>query len=305
MQVHHDVNIELKYCFDHVEIVRRLSDLFKIESGDSVNLNIHLNPTNGFVYPDYLLLIISAIHRLRNIKVEIGGTVHCSNPNIFDYISRMDFFRYLDVKNNEGFARQKSKGRFLEISKFDETNVHGISSVTMEILTKKVKADKTVLMLLDYCMNEIVDNVINHSREKNGWIVAQSYPKNIRVLISDTGIGIHESLKKKYPDWSPEKAILKSIEKSITSGIGMGNGLYFTTRYIEENDGEMILYSGYNYVRVDKNGINLETDEFWKGTFLFLNVKCNNKVDFRVILGELATLEDDYNERFGFNEGLW
>ena len=70
----------------------------------------------------------------------------------------------------------------------------------LKVLRENSSMDDNVYAGLDYCFNEILDNVLNHSRENEGWVSAQYFESinSIRLIICDSGIGIHQSLSLRH-----------------------------------------------------------------------------------------------------------
>jgi hypothetical protein len=84
-------------------------------------------------------------------------------------------------------------------------------------------------------MYEIMDNALNHSAfpdfgNGNGWCCSQLFPGSdeIRLLICDSGVGIHKSLtshpESKYKELNEKEALEMCTEKGITNSEGMGFG---------------------------------------------------------------------------------
>ena len=86
-----------------------------------------------------------------------------------------------------------------------------------------------VLEGIEWSINEIMDNVLNHSQESCGFIMGQIHKstKHVAFTIYDAGIGIYNSL------------------------IGQGNGMYGLFSLIREGNGRLVITSGrdaYQYI---------------------------------------------------------
>lgn len=101
--------------------------------------------------------------------------------------------------------------------------------------------DQEVMMSFDYqlmrrCLNNIVDNSINHNEE--GTVICvrmEDDPDEIRILVGDTGKGIPEELKNDI--FTP----FVTENKSRTTGKGTGLGLSIAARIIELHRGTIRL----------------------------------------------------------------
>ena len=148
-----------------------------------------------------------------------------------------------------------------------------------------------ILKAVSYAIGEIVDNTLRHSQSPiGGYICAQTYPnKNkLEICIIDCGIGIVESLKvendvhkEKISKFKSDSEFIQySIEKGVTSKTQQkfgetghsGEGLFFTSEFIKENNGRMKVISDNGMLLIDsKVGIQLsETQHHWQGTIVML-----------------------------------
>jgi anti-sigma regulatory factor (Ser/Thr protein kinase) len=80
------------------------------------------------------------------------------------------------------------------------------------------------------CVQEVFNNIQDHSTEVIGCVVGQYYPKldRIDLAISDFGIGIPRALQSYFPDSSDADLVMRATEQGITSkpnGRNQGQGL--------------------------------------------------------------------------------
>ena len=113
---------------------------------------------------------------------------------------------------------------------------------------------------MEWCLNETMDNVLQHSCAEYGYIMGQLHKSNQRfsVCIFDTGIGIYNSLKhSRYSPPTPLDAITLALQEKITrdENIGQGNGLWGLSQLISDAHGIIKVCScGARYER-DQEGI--------------------------------------------------
>jgi len=99
-------------------------------------------------------------------------------------------------------------------------------------------------------VNEITDNVINHSQSPVGGFVQVTnhrHKEQIELTVSDAGVGIPKTLRDSYPELhSDSEALEQAIKEGVTrdNNIGQGNGLYGTWRISQKSEGTLNIYSG-------------------------------------------------------------
>lgn len=279
------VLIRLGDYYTHQQLIKALSPLFSVQPGERVTIELDLNPPSGFIYPDYLLLIVGAVRFAIDQGANVTGTYVC-HPQAKSYVSRMNFFESLGIPFAENFNRHSSSGRFLEINRFVnhvESNQH--ADHIINILRENGTYDDTLLATLSMCLGEVLGNVFDHSLWHEGWLVAQHYEKSrkLRVMIVDTGRGIHKALtdspkNSAYKLFSPEQALQQSIVKGVTNGTGMGNGLYVTANFLKENGGVLMIHSDSHVLHITNREEIIEPAPFWQGTVVYLEINSHISV---------------------------
>lgn len=307
-----DVNLKISDCTSHEELIDILTPLFQAEKGDSVHLVLDMTNSEDAhdVYPDFLLLIVSALRYLDRFDIKPSGNI-LYNPQKVNYISRMDFFTNLNVNFEEEIERKDSTGKCIEISRFDEETIFGIYDSIIKILDSFPSIELTVLQGLGYCFYELLDNVLNHSEENNGWVVAHYYKteSTIRIMICDTGIGIHKSLTtnpkdERFKSYTEDEAISECINDKVTNGRGMGFGLYSTANLIKNCESELIIYSGNKKLHFNQEGKTVEDIPYWQGTIIFLKLRSDITIDPDKVVDYKTDCADQYNEMFGQEQSL-
>ena len=164
-----------------------------------------------------------------------------------------------------------------------------------------------MLTVLDYCLWEVLDNVLNHSDgsfvygKGTGYVCSQYFPKHqqIRIMVADTGVGIHKSLtthpNSEHKNLNEKEAIGLAIEKDITNSLGQGFGLWATAEMIRKNEGKLILHSGNHQLKYEKD-VGIKYIPTWKGTFVFLKINTNKPMSYNAIFGESSVQKDRFQE---------
>jgi hypothetical protein len=291
--------------------MRSISDLiyntqviFKAEKGDTIEYAIDFN--NAFVAIEHLLLISAQINYLKSIRV----TVNCffyGQPDSASirYASRVDFFKSVGFPIQENFNRNDQRRNLLEITRFDHDTIYGIQDRLNILLNRKIE-NESVLQLIYYCLNEVMDNCLLHSLSSHGWISSQYFlaQKKLVIMICDTGRGVHASLteNEKYRNLSEMEALKACLTNGVGCGKGQGFGLYATSTFVSKNKGEMTIISGGSGVKVTANGVKSFKSPYWSGFCLYITIKTNNYVNYHEILPHHHKLHYDYEE---YMEGLF
>ena len=142
---------------------------------------------------------------------------------------------------------------------------------------------------LEWCLNEVMDNVLNHSKANKGFVMAQYHPTNkqFNVCVFDNGVGIYDSFagSNVHPKTKLD-AITLAIKEKVTrdTSVGQGNGLWGLHRIIEHCEGSLkIISDGAFYQMVfDDNGVP-NVSAFDKGNrFIFEKGVGTTMVDFQM-----------------------
>lgn len=282
-----EISIDLEDIGSICDLIGCFNGIYELRTEDVINLKIKI-PEH--VYPQYLTIIVGIVKYLRSKNVIVEVSIN----NLFNnnYVKRINFYRELEVDCDESFCRKDSRGRFLEITRFDNENNIDITNEIMDIIRGQYDVDDSVMRCLNYCFFEMIDNVQNHAYSPiDGYTVVQNYKNEqiLRICILDSGIGIHKSLthrESKYTDLTQEKALEYCIKEEVTSGNGMGNGLFHTNQFILENKGKLNIYSGDYYLNVDNGKVDICECPYWQGSLIYIEINKNNNVDLKSIFGD-------------------
>src|SRR6185437_3404635 len=122
---------------------------------------------------------------------------------------------------------------------------------SIEIILGSVSGiDRSRLKALEWALNEITDNVLNHSESKVGGVMqVTTYPGRQRIdfFVCDAGITIPRSLRTGRPDIRDDTSALDlAIREGVTrdSATNQGNGLFGTYKCCEVSGGQFDVISG-------------------------------------------------------------
>lgn len=120
----------------------------------------------------------------------------------------------------------------------------------MDVVLRNMEIKRSSIAGLEWSINEITDNVLNHAEARLGGIVqASTYPSQqlIGFTVVDAGRGVLKSLREGYPSLrTDEQAIGEAIKAGVTrnSRFGQGNGLAGALRITNLSGGSFDISSG-------------------------------------------------------------
>lgn len=167
-----------------------------------------------------------------------------------DYVQMTRFNAPLtvaDVSTQNSFL-----DRVWAFSHFEQVGqlVNGI----VQDLEARTQFQDGVLGGIEWCLNEVMDNVLQHSSPGSpplGHVMAQVHSNRVAICISDCGQGLLKSLstfaRKPRTD---EAAIVLAVKEGVTrdSAIGQGNGLWGLHNIVHNNGGRLVITSGSSAV---------------------------------------------------------
>ena len=119
----------------------------------------------------------------------------------------------------------------------------------IEELQKSAQFYKGILNAIEWSLNEVLDNVIQHSKTGFGYVMGQlhSTSKNIAFTIFDCGQGIFNSMRDtEHRPRTTIDAITLAIQEEVTrdKSIGQGNGLFGLHSIVQQGKGKLVITSG-------------------------------------------------------------
>lgn len=193
-------------------------------------------------------------------------------------------------------------------------DVHLLVDGFISSIRKAMVCEDGVIDACTWGLNEIMDNVIQHSNQNTGFIMAQVHKETniIKVSIFDYGRGIYQSLRNSvHRPRNATDAISLSIQEGVTRDkkIGQGNGMWGLFNIITLNDGSLQIISGQGGL-VYKNKTK-ETKSYTdvimlskeqQSTTINFDIKINNKISIKEALGGyepidlfVENLEDEFD----------
>ncbi|MGC4114931.1 MAG: ATP-binding protein [Myxococcales bacterium] len=226
----------------------------------------------------------------------------------------MKLFDVLGIRIPAPFLEHEEAGRFLPIT--NVKNGSDAQKVIGDISALLHLRDRDALGAVQYCISELIRNVLEHAGAPEGAFVcahnyqndSPKYPKRVSIAVADCGQGIRSHLVGNYPEVADDdiKAMRLAMQPGITgarsAGYGgapdnAGAGLFITRCIAKGTGGYFFAMSGAAGYRLrranDEEAAELSADPFmdrhdlwglknpWEGTVVAVEVCVEKIVDFQ------------------------
>lgn len=167
-------------------------------------------------------------------------------PECPAFIENIHLLSPLNVQGNESTLVQAPLNRIWRFENSESIN-QLVDGFTDEVY-KQAVCQPGVIEGLTWCLNEIMDNVLQHSLTARGYVMGQIHKstKHIAFCIFDPGQGIYNSLKpSKHSPRNPTDAITMAVKEGVTrdTAIGQGNGMWGLHNIVKANSGMLVITS--------------------------------------------------------------
>jgi anti-sigma regulatory factor (Ser/Thr protein kinase) len=212
----------------------------------------------------------------------------------------MDVFAgVVSYSDGEAFSRHEPQG-FAPVADFadDRTAVTAAMHLADAL---RATATEARLQPLEWSLSELSENVIEHSGRREGSACAQAWKasRQAELAIADRGIGIVASLKKnaRFAEYEDEDLVEIVVERGVTVAAeqGKGQGLYFISRMIEANRGELLIYSGglmFTQRTTEKSVMRVPSP--WPGTIVVARFNLDETLENTDIIGDISGEGSEY-----------
>lgn len=218
-------------------------------------------------------------------------TIEFPPSSLMGYMQRADYFRTLDIKLEEGFARHDTTTRLVPLSSIptdeQQADPNGISVRVRRVISSHIRLSESVKGNLDLSLVEIIDNVVQHSMASSpGLACAQYYPADayVEVCVADCGVGIPWSMGENpaYSGKSDAELLAMAFERGTGQWIGRsrigtnevsgGKGLSFASSLVKKIGGHIWAVSRDSAVHISSDGTEPEEGLYYPGTLVVMRV---------------------------------
>ena len=230
----------------------------------------------------------------------------------FEYYCQSDYLKKLCLTSPKNVADNLDDLGLDRIWKFSNSeDIQRIVNSFTERIAQSIVCEQGVLLGLDWSLNEVMDNVLQHSTCNSGYVMAQVHRSQSRIAICvfDNGQGIYNSLKKSsHAPNTPLDALKICVKEGITRDkrVGQGNGLWGLHQIITNNSGILSITSNTAayQLRGKKTSFIEEIPSLSKGnggTIVDFQLAYNKEISVSKALGgheptnyQLESFEDDH-----------
>ncbi|MBC3831823.1 DUF4325 domain-containing protein [Undibacterium amnicola] len=143
---------------------------------------------------------------------------------------------------------------------------------------------RTDFAAVEWALNEITDNVLNHADSKIGGLVQMSVfertKRGVEFTVCDAGIGIPKSLRSAKPELLTDmEALEAAIKEGVTrnTSTNQGNGLYGSYEISRICDGTFDIHSGNALLSLYKKELSLKSEKIpFDGTLVDARIDFSN-----------------------------
>ena len=181
-----------------------------------------------------------------------------------------------------------------------------VSALVLE-LDKTANLARGVKQCFEWCLNEVTDNVLNHSRPDggaHGYVMVQ-YVKaenRLKICVFDSGVGLKASfLGSRHSPQTSEEAIRLAVGKGVTNGRGQGNGLWGLHEMVKISKlGKLHIRSdGAEYLFDPSQGV-----EATRSTWTLQEFPGTTTVDFQMVCSVSTSMQDIFGADY-VSVDLW
>ncbi len=169
--------------------------------------------------------------------------------------------------NNFGEEAFKS-GHNLPATEYrSSTDQQAVVSLAVDLLLEEAHIDRPLLAGLEWCLNEVTDNVLVHAKDPSGGVVhVTRFESSVQIVVCDAGLGIAASMRAQFPDLDDDVAAAQeALLPGVTSGPGQGNGLAGIKSIADLAGGKITILTNSALGLISGSGLDNRAE--WKTVF--------------------------------------
>lgn len=163
-----------------------------------------------------------------------------------DYLKDISINKPLRIQNNKKLAQKAGLDKIWRFDSADD--IYLLINSYVNELSQVIVCEKGVLEGFEWSINEVLDNVLQHSGKNYGYVMGQVHTnsKHFVFCVYDTGQGIYNSLlQSTHKPKNPVQALKLAVKEGVTRDkkIGQGNGLWGLHQIVSDNTGKLNIIS--------------------------------------------------------------
>jgi len=247
-----------------------------------------LHQGNQLGYTDFVLDFSAVQAAYPNVCAPVAGIIeyhHSQLEYTFDFQNVPDFLKRTHALAPLVVATDSSQHHTLldTVWKFESADeIHTLVDGFLSEIARAAVCQEGVIPALDWCVNEIMDNVIQHADTTHGYVMGQIHTaaEHIAFCIYDYGQGIFNSLlETQHAPKNAVDAITMAVKEGVTrdKAVGQGNGMWGLYNIIRSNFGILNITSGSGFLGITSDDTKTSTNV----PFLSPTHNCTT-VDFQI-----------------------
>ncbi len=215
-------------------------------------------PDAGAAYPNACTPIAGLIDYYRTQGFEFYS------PSTPDFVRLIGILNPLQLNDNRERLVQRPLNTIWAYSTPNEVNE--LVTAFLREVSRTIICETGVIQGLEWCLNEVLDNVLQHADASRGFVMGQIHQnsKHIAICVFDCGKGIFNSLKgSTFAPRTHLDAITMAIKEGVTRdrSVGQGNGMWGLYNIVMLNSGRIGIASGSSSFRADSPATDPYTSE--------------------------------------------
>ncbi len=207
-------------------------------------------------YPNGMIPLLAGSDALRREKVNLS-IILPAKSNLQRLFLNTNWAHFLEParypKSDTVHDRHLAAHRFM-----DSGQQHRLVDEFMDVVISNMTLERDVIAGMEWSINEITDNVLNHALCEDGGIVQVStFKDKVAFGVADSGQGILSSLREGHSSLrTDEQAIGEAVKAGVTRNpdAGQGNGIAGTLDIVSMTKGTLEITSGLTQLVVrDEN----------------------------------------------------
>lgn len=255
-------------------------------------INIVFKCEKEGIFPNACLPISALVQEYQKLY-DIEFNLHIDNNA---YLKHCCFKKPLEL-SRENIEKMREPMDKIFCYTGESGQVAAIVQAYIDCLSRTASCEEGVLAGLIWCINEVMDNVLVHSKETKGYVMAQYHKssKIFAICVFDCGIGIYSSLSKseKHKPASEIDSLTMAVQEGVGDGKGQGNGLFGLYQIVNENGGELCITSGESSIKLKNSELKKHdkiaiVSDAHKGTVVDFKLNLSKKIDIKTALKSIG-----------------
>lgn len=215
-------------------------------------------------------------------------------PHSNTYLAHLGFYHMIGADYGKALGEAQPSRNYVPIRKIEFSgDFYQTIDKNAYDLAGLLYFDKDLQGFLQFIFIETIRNVYEHSGDQSVYVTAQKWPSFdlLEIAIADSGCGIAQSMKRRFPKYDDKKLMYLSCQPGISACSNYaylerddgwrnsGYGLYMLRKLAVAYGGSFLICSDKTALWQTSEGVK-EIDTDYHGTALAIRIKTNTGLDF-------------------------